>query len=148
MPLAELLGHQRGGVVRRRGRAPGESTTAPGLMSPARLSVRKAAIVRQPLPLLVLGLADPDPRLQPALAGEDQPVFLVGLSAGLPRRPVQVDRQQLADRGAVVLAVGERVGAAEHEQAAAADAHEVPQERELVLGEEARPRCRRGSTAW
>ena len=49
----------------------------------------------------------------------------------------EVDRQQVADRRPVVLAVGERVGAAEHQEPAAADADEVPQQGELVRREEA-----------
>ena len=84
MPLAELLGHERRGRRCRRGRGPRERTTAPGLMLPTRLSVWKRGHRGQPLLLLVLGLPRPDPRLEPALAGEDQAV-LAGRS-GLARR--------------------------------------------------------------
>ena len=90
---------------------------------------------RQPLVLFVFGLPQPDPGLQPAFARQDQAIF--DCSSGTGVGPIQINRQELADRRAVVLAVGERVGAAQHQQAAAALADEIPQQRQLVGREEA-----------
>ena len=109
-------------------------TTAPGLMPPTRLSVWNGGIAASRFCSSSSVFRSPDPGLEPAFAGQDQAVLGIARPAGSGR--FEVDRQQLADRRAVVLPLGERVGAAQHEQAAAALAHEVPQEGELVRGEE------------
>ena len=68
----------------------------------------------QPLSVLVLGFPQPDPRLEPAFAGELQAILGVVSVRGAGAGPVQIHRQELADRSAVVLALGERIGTAEH----------------------------------
>ena len=56
--------------------------------------------------LFVLGLSHADPRLQPAFARKRQAILLIFIDRNRGRS-IQIDRQELADRGAVVLAVGE-----------------------------------------
>ncbi len=89
----------------------------------------------EPGPFLLLGLLGPDPGLEPAFAGEHEAEVAARL--GPFGRAVEVDRQEIADRGPVIFAIDEGVGPAEHEQAAAALGDEVPDQGELVLAEEA-----------
>ena len=91
----------------------------------ARFRVRKPGIAASRCLLLVLGLPHPDPGLEPALAGQYR-ACIADAGAGLVMAAIQVDRQELADRRAVVLPLGERVGAAEHQEPTAALADEVP----------------------
>ena len=110
-------------------------TDAPGLIAPTGLSVWNGGISASRLRssssvfrVRTQGWSQPS-RVS---TRRSSPADVLGLG-----RPVEVDRQQLADGRAVVLAVGERVGPAEHQQPAAASPDEVAQERELVLREEA-----------
>ena len=59
------------------------------------------------------------------------------LGRGVPPGLVEQDREDILERGALVAALGEGAAPAQHEQRAAALAHEVGDHLELAVGEEA-----------
>ena len=109
-------------------------TTAPGLISPTRLSVWNGVI-----PASRCRSSSSVFRSRTHGCSQPSRVSTRRYSCFVLARlgPIQIDGQQLADRRAVVLAAGERIGAAQHQQPAPALAHEIPQERELVRREKA-----------
>ena len=111
------------------------SRVAPGLSERGAVQYLERRHGAEPIALARFVVAQPGPGLQPALAAERE---AHGLNRTGHGQAIQVDRHQLADRGAVVAPLAEGLLPAHHQQAAAAVADEPLDQRLLVGGEEGR----------
>ena len=125
MTLAKLLGHKSGRFLTRRVANLGEDNR-PWLHSADMAKRLKRRHRFQPLVLFILGFLGTHPGLKPSFTSKLESIRLIRAGA-VPQWLVEVDREEIADRCAVILAVGKRIRSAKHEQTPSADAHEIAQ---------------------